>query len=250
MIPLSLRFLGIKISRLNRDELKEYLIQTLYDKGNFRVMVLDERKFFHSLFDAEARDIISNTDVVLCGSSTIAWAARILKNETLTQILPVTLFLDFMRVADEMGYTYYLYGGSQPANLETAKRMRKSFPHARLVGAYHSRIRDKEKEDVMTAIRKSAPQLFCASLGGGHMQEKWLSSHRDSFSDSVVLGVDNAFSVVSGKEKMPPIGVQKKGWTGLYRSLTRPWDIPRFFRLFVIFVVVLYHRFFKKDQKD
>lgn len=250
MIPLSLRFLGIKLSRLNRDEFREYLIQTLYDKGKFRVMVLDERKMFKSLFDPEFRGHISNTDIVLCGSSTVAWAARLLTRESIPQILPITLFLDFMRAADEMGYTYYLFGGGQNSNLETAKRMRRSFPHARLVGAYHSNIRDKEKEDVMTAIRKAAPQVFIAGLGGGYHQEKWLKEHKEYFPEAIVLSVDNAFQVASGREKMPPIGVQKKGWTGFYRSLTRPWDIPRFFRLAVIFVVVLYHRFFKKEKKD
>ncbi len=248
MIPLSLKFLGIKISRLNREELKEYLIQTLYEKSKFRVIVLDEKKLFFALFDQELRTSINRCEVVLCGSGTVAWAARVLTGETVPVIIPVTLFLDIMRVSDEMGYSFYLYGANKSANLEAAKRVRKSFPHARLVGAYHSHIKDKEKRDVLTAIRKSSPQIFFCNLKGGAVQEKWLDQNKETFSDSIIVGVDHAFEVVSGKKKMPPIGVQKKGWNGLYTSLTQPWNVARFFRLFTIFVVTLYRKIFKKEK--
>ena len=248
MLPLITHLLGIKISMISRENLKEYLIKTLYDKDRFRVMIIDERKFFQALFDHSFRKIINTSDIVLTSSSTVSWALRVLNSKRVKPIMPVTVFLDFMRASEEMNYSYYLFGHDRSTIVETARRTKRSFPHARLVGAYHIRIKGKERENVLIAMRKSAPQIYFAGLKGGKKQEKWLSEHKEYFPGSIVVGVDNAFRIIAGKEKMPPINVQKKGRVGLYRTLTRPYDIARLFRLAVIFFVVTYHRLFKKDK--
>lgn len=246
MVPISVKFSGVKVTLQNREELKEYVIQCIYDEEKFRIILLDERKLFHSYFDEEFRNIIRNTDVVLCSSKTVAWAAKMLTKKEIPVILAVTLLLDMMRAADEMNYTVFLFGGNGEVNKETTKRIRRSFPNARIVGNYHSRIKDKELDDVLTAIRKSSPQIFLVNLDGGKKQEKWIEQYRDYFSNSIVVGADDAFRIISGRRKMPPIWVQKKGLTGLFRFLSNPLDFPRFFRVITIFFVTLYKRIFKK----
>lgn len=248
MIPISTKFLGIKVSLINREELKEFLIQTLYEKSKFRIMVLDEKKMFKSFFDREFRRIINSTDIVLCSSQTVAWVARVLTKREVPLIMPVTLFLDLMRVAEEMHYTVFIFGGNKNISIEAVKRIKRSFPNARVVGNYHFHIKGKELEDVLIAIRKSSPQIFFGGLGGSSKQEKWLTSQEKNLQNSVIAGVDTAFDIIAGKEKMPPIRVQQKGRIGLYRSLTHPYNIIRFFRIVVIFFVTVYNKIFKKEQ--
>jgi N-acetylglucosaminyldiphosphoundecaprenol N-acetyl-beta-D-mannosaminyltransferase len=246
MVPISVKFLGVKVSLMNRDEFKEFLIQTIYDKERFRVVILDEKKLFLSFFNKELRDIINNTEIVLCSSQTVAWAAKMFTKREIPVVMPVTLVLDMMRAADEMGYTVFLFGGNKNVNIETAKRMKRSFANARVVGNYHANIKHKELEDVLVAIRKSSPQIFFAGLNGGAKQEKWLADKEEFISNSVVVGVDNAFQVISGRQKMPPISVQQKGRIGLYRSVTHPYNIARFFRIVVIFFVAVTKKIFNK----
>lgn len=246
MIPISIKFAHAKITKMSREELKEYLIQSVYDKERFRILLLDDRKYYRSLFDAEMREMIDKSEIVLCSSKIVSWACKTFTGKEMPVIMPVTLYLDLMRIADEMGYTLFLYGGTKDVNVETLLRVRKSFPNARIVGNYRSGAPEKEQKDVLTAIRKSSPILFFVNLGGGKKQEKWIADNISNFPNSIVAGVDDSFKIISGKKKMPPIWVQQKGWSGLHRFLTEPYNLPRLFRLVAIFFSTVYHKLFKK----
>jgi N-acetylglucosaminyldiphosphoundecaprenol N-acetyl-beta-D-mannosaminyltransferase len=250
MIPVSVKLLKTKVTLINRDDLKEYLIQTTYDKGKFRVLFLDEKKMFASLYNKEFQNVINNTEIVLCSSQAVGWMIKMLTGKIVPIIMPVTIFLDFMRASDEMNYTCFLFGGDKAVSGETIKRIRKSFSQARIVGNYRSNIKNKEMDDVLTTIRKSAPQIFFVSYSHSFKQEKWISDNQKSFQTSIVLGIDNAFEIIAGKQKMPPLWFQKKGWNGLYHLLTRPYDVSRLFRLAVLFLVTMYMRLFNKSGKN
>jgi N-acetylglucosaminyldiphosphoundecaprenol N-acetyl-beta-D-mannosaminyltransferase len=252
MIPASVEFLGIKISLVNRDELKEFLIQTIYDKNRFRVFVLDEKKLYSCLVHKEFRKLVNQSEIVVTSSQTVSWIVRVITGKHVPVIMPVTLFLDFMRTADEMNYTVFLFGGNKKVALETLKRIRKSFPQARIVGNYSSHIRNQEMEDVLTTIRKSSPQLFFASYSRGIKQEKWITENFHYFQNSVITGLDSAFNVIAGKKKMPPLWIQKKGWNGFYTFLMQPFNIVRLFRIGVLVAVTVCHKIkvrFAKGKK-
>jgi N-acetylglucosaminyldiphosphoundecaprenol N-acetyl-beta-D-mannosaminyltransferase len=246
MLPLNVKFLGVKATLFSREDLKEYLIQTIYDKGKFRVLFLDEKKMFTTLFSPEFKKIIKNTEIVLCASQTVAWIIKVLTGKVVPIIMPVTLFLDIMRSADEMNYTVFLFGGNQVVSMETLKRIKKSFGQARIVGNYRSNIKNKEMQDVLTTIRKSSPQIFFANYGKGAKQEFWISQNTVSYKNSIVIGVDNAFQIIAGKQKMPPLWFQKKEWNGFYRFLSRPYNVLRLFRIIVLFFITIFHKISKK----
>lgn len=247
MIPLSLKFLGVKITTMGREEIKEFLIQTVYEKGKFRVMFLDEEKLFSLLFKKEQKEIVNGCEIVLCSSQTVAWMVKVFTGKNVPVIMPVTIFLDFMRIADEMNYTAFLFGGDQNVSLETMKRIRKSFPQARIIGNYRSNIKNKELDDVLLTIRKSSPQIFFAGYGGAMKQEKWLSANQSYFPNSIIVGVDSAFQIIAGKKKMPPLWFQQKEWNGFYSFLMQPYNIARIFRIATLFFITIYYKLTKKD---
>jgi N-acetylglucosaminyldiphosphoundecaprenol N-acetyl-beta-D-mannosaminyltransferase len=250
MIPASVEFLGVKISLISREELKEFLIQTIYDKNRFRVVILDEKKLYSCLVHKEYRKLVKSSEIVVTSSQTVAWIVHVITGKHIPVIMPVTVFLDFMRTADEMNYTVFLFGGKKKVALETLKRIRKSFPQARIVGNYRSNIKNQEMEDVLTTIRKSSPQIFFASYSRGIKQEKWITENFHYFQNSVIIGQDNAFNVIAGKKKMPPLWIQKKGWNGFYTFLVQPYNVVRLFRIAVLCAVTVCHKIRVKFGKS
>jgi N-acetylglucosaminyldiphosphoundecaprenol N-acetyl-beta-D-mannosaminyltransferase len=242
MLPQTVNLLGIKISLTNREELKECLIQTIYDKERFRILMLDEKIMFFSLFNHELQQIINRTEIIICSSQTVSWIVKMLTGKIVQVIMPVTIFLDLMRVADEMNYTVFLFGGTKNIALETIKRIRKSFVQARIVGSYRSNIRRQELHDVLVTIRKSSPQIFIAGYSSGPTQEKWISKNFGYYQGAVTVGVGNSFKVIAGRKKMPPIWFQKKGWNGLYTTLLHPYNIFRLFRIIILVLITLFHK--------
>ncbi len=250
MIPQTAKFLSAKVSLTSREELKECLIQTVYDRERFRILVLDEKIMFFSLFNRDLQQIIARTEIVICASQTVAWMVRMITGRPVPVIMPVTLYLDIMRAADEMNYTVFLFGGTKNVAMETLKRIRKSFPQARIVGSYRSNIKSQELQDVLVTIRKSSPQIFMASYGTGPKQEKWISRNSGYYQGSIVVGVGNSFNVIAGRKKMPPIWFQKKGWNGFYTLLIHPYNIARIFRIFVLFIVTLFIKVKNKFKRS
>ncbi|MGC8765641.1 MAG: WecB/TagA/CpsF family glycosyltransferase [Brevinematia bacterium] len=246
MISVYLPFLKRDVVFYGRDELKEHLIQTLYNKSNFRLMMLDEKKAFKALFSKEWKGILSKTDIFVCASQMVAWMVRMLCDKKIPVVMPVTVFLDFMRVSNEMNYTIFLYGGDNGVIIETVKKIRKSFPGSRIVGYYRANIKGKEEEDVLVNIRKSAPQIFFVSMNSVFKQERWIEQNRNAFAASVIVSVDNSFWIIAGKKKMPPLWVQKKNLNGLYKILVSPYNLLRIFRLLVLFFYTVVKRIFKK----
>lgn len=71
-------FLEKNIVFYDREELKEFLIQSIYNKSNFRVMFLDEKKAFKALFSKEWRTIILKVDIFVCSSQIVSWMIKML----------------------------------------------------------------------------------------------------------------------------------------------------------------------------
>ena len=246
MIPLPVKFFGLKVTPIDRDTLREHLIQTLFEKGKFRAIILDEKKLFHTIFNKQFREIVNSAEIVLCASQTVRWVAKLFTKKKVPIILPVTLMLDLLRASEEMSYTIFLFGGNRQISSLTLNVIRKSFPQVRIVGNYPSNISAEELENVQIAIRKSAPQIFFAGLNGGTKQEMWLTEQAPNLTNSVIVGADDAFRVIAGRQQMPPIWVQQKEWTGVYRILRNPFNFARIFRIFIIVIVSIYRKIFPR----
>lgn len=242
MNPASVNFLGVKVTLLGREEIKEYLVQSIYNKERFRLLFLDEHKMFTSFFRNDFKKLINESELVICSSQTVSWMIKVLTGKTVSVIMPVTVFLDYMVVADEMNYTVFLFGGKKLEAFERLKRIKKSFSQARIVGNYQSNIKNNEMLNVMTTIRKSSPQIFFASYLTGAKQEMWLSENMSYFQNSIIVGVDNAFRIIVGKKKMPPLWFQKREWNGFYTFLTHPYNLLRNFRLVSLFFITLIYK--------
>ncbi len=248
MVNVYLPFLKKNIVFYDREELKEYLIQSIYNKSNFRLILLDERKIFKALFSKEWQQTILKVDIFICASQSVSWMIKVLTGKKVPVIMPVTIFLDVMRVSNEMNYTIFLFGGNNKVILETLRKVRKSFEGARIVGYYRANIKGKELEDVLVNIRKSSPQIFFVSMKSIFKQEKWIEQNRPNFSSSIILSLDDAFWIIAGKKKMPPLWIQKKNLNGLYKTFTTPYNIFRIFRLFIIFIYTVWKKIFSKKE--
>ncbi|URA09437.1 WecB/TagA/CpsF family glycosyltransferase [Thermospira aquatica] len=244
MLPVSIPFLTAKVSLFNREDLKEHIIQTLYEQKRFRIIILDEKKLFSSLFNREMRRIIQQTEVVLCGSRLIAWSIRLLTGRHVEIYYPITILLDILGIANEMQYSCYLLGGDKKVANEAAKRIRRSFPNVRLLGYYTNQLKEKQWFDVLISIRKSCPQIFIVSFPNSVYQEFWITKNFSYFSQSIILGIDTSLDVFSGKKSMGVVWDEKRGW----KTTGFKIDPIAWFRRLVILFVTLMNKIFHREE--
>lgn len=149
------------------------------------------------------------------------------------------------RMADEKKKSVYLYG-AQPEVLDSLKRrLEREYPGMMLAGAKDGyRHRD---EEVMEDMLRTAPDIILVALGAPR-QELLLGQYYDRFEKGVMVGVGGAFDVLSGRKKRAPRFFVRCNLEWLYRIVTEPSRLRRFYDGNVRFVLEI-HREIKAARR-
>jgi N-acetylglucosaminyldiphosphoundecaprenol N-acetyl-beta-D-mannosaminyltransferase len=117
----------------------------------------------------------------------------------------------------------FLYGSTEQTLSLLCERLRASFPHLTISGAYSPPFRplsDDEDERIVEMINASGAGLVWVSLGCPK-QEQWMARHRGRI-NAVMLGVGAAFDFHAGTAPRAPLWMRNAGLEWLHRLLSEP----------------------------
>lgn len=154
----------------------------------------------------------------------------------------IAMIMDLVRLAAKKDLTIYLLG-SRMENLERVFfNLQRSFPGVRIIGRQEGYFSKERETLVKESLRKSSPDIIFLGFGFP-LQEIWMRDNWDYLSNAVVVGVDGAFDILSGRRKKAPDSIQLNGFTWLWRTLTRPFLLDRFFAMLGFYLMTLWHGF-------
>jgi len=134
---------------------------------------------------------------------------------------------------------FFVGGDPQTSYLLQAALLRKN-PELSLCGTLYPPFKPWGPDDVARhskTIANQNPDFIWVALGGGN-QERWIAAARPHFKHGVLLGVGNAFKLLSGEEKFAPQWMQKHCLTWFYRTLQSPKLIPRYLKFNSLFLLL------------
>ena len=94
----------------------------------------------------------------------------------------------------------------------------------------------QDKDAVFDEIAAIQPDLVLVALGIP-VQELLIGKHYDKFQKGVFIGVGGAFDVLSGMKKRAPAIFIRYNLEWLYRIVTEPKRIKRFYRSNIKFIL-------------
>lgn len=130
-----------------------------------------------------------------------------------------------LKLANEKGYSLYLFGAKEEVIEQLVIKIKKEYPKIKLIGYQNGYIKNKDKE--MEKIVQKSPDICLVALGIPE-QEKLIAKYINKAKKGIYIGVGGSFDVLSGTKKRAPKLFIKLNLEWLYRIVTEPKRLKRF----------------------
>lgn len=250
--------LDVPIDNVTRDEAMAKILNFLEDKKKVRfVLFLDPIKLMKIKSSKKYQNFLES-DLILPEGKGLQWASKKLKQSTAIKerISIISFLMDLFRLAHKSKYTIYLLG-SKKENIEKVyKNLSRNLPGLQIVGRQSGYFTKEWEQKIKESLKKCSPDIVLVGMGFPK-QETWIRNNLDIFSYesknlklkkySVVIGVDNAFDILAGKRNTPSY-FQVNGLQWLWRLLTKPYRIDRWWYFLKFYVLVIWKNLFDKKK--
>ena len=152
-------------------------------------------------------------------------------------ILGVDVANKLFELADKHKKKVFLFG-AKPEIIEKMKEvLKQKYSNCDVVGAIDGYVENKDK--VFDQIKEKNPDIVLVALGIPN-QEKLIYKHLDKFNKGIFVGVGGSFDVISGSKKRAPKIFIKLKLEWLYRIVTEPKRLKRFYQSNIKYLFKIY----------
>lgn len=199
------------------------------------IVTANPETFVISENDKEMKNMLLDKNVILVPDGIgVVKAARMLNISVSERIAGVDIAKFLLEYANYKSLKLYLFGSKQEVIDEMKNVIKKEYSNINLVGATNGYINDKDKE--FENIKKTNPDIVMVALGIPN-QEKQIYRHLNEFKKGVFIGVGGSFDVLSGTKKRAPKIFIKLNLEWLYRILSEPKRLKRFWNNNIKFIL-------------
>ena len=165
--------------------------------------------------------MIDEADVVHADGGFLVTASRWLTGKKVAERSATTdMIHDFANGAgDKM--SFYLLGGSEKVNAETAQIMQKTYPSLRIAGRRNGYFSRDEEEAVIAEINAARPDILWVGLGKPLEQEFCLRV-RDRLDVAWIITCGGCYNYITGDYPRAPEWMQRTNLEWVHRAATKP----------------------------
>ena len=229
--------------------MKEYL-KNLYtkDKNTYFKLLANDLKNKHKRFiitvnpetlmlsenDAELKNILDNkTNSFVPDGIAVVKAARKVGVNVTERITGIDIAEYLLKLANENKYSIYLFGAKEEVINTLIAKIKKEYPNINILGYSNGYVKDRDL--VMQDVLKKKPDICMVALGIPY-QEKIIAKYFSKAKKGIFIGVGGSFDVLSGTKKRAPKIFIKLNLEWLYRIVTEPSRLKRFWNSNVKFM--------------
>jgi N-acetylglucosaminyldiphosphoundecaprenol N-acetyl-beta-D-mannosaminyltransferase len=222
---LSFTILGVKIDLIDYETVINLIRKNIKNgfSGQY-ICASPVHPIIVSQKDKKAKDALNNSWLTVPDGKAVVWAARLLGGTIKNRVYGPELMLRSCKMAEQDGFSIFLYGGTSQALNKLELNFKKRFPRLKIAGTYSPPFRNlSNKEEIMVneMLNTCHPDILFVGLGAPK-QEKWMARHCPKLNVPVTMGVGAAFDFISGEKKQAPRWMQDAGIEWLFRLVYEP----------------------------
>lgn len=266
------KILGVRIDALTKAEANAKLY-SFFERDKKSIITTPNTEFLiKAQNDLEFQKILNSSDLNLCDSFGLLWAARFQKTNLpnsflkyplcflywLFSIIIIPIFpryfqsviperipgsdfiWDIAKFAAKENHKIFLLGGAPTVAERTALKLQTDIDNLRVSGVHSGDI--SETPQMIEAINKSRADIILVAFGAPK-QEKWLKENLGKTNAKFGIGLGGTFDFIAGVRKRAPKWMQKSGLEWLYRLSIEPKRIVRMLAIPKLMVLVLVDKF-------
>lgn len=185
--------------------------------------------------DSEFNKIILDKNTILVPDGIgIVKAGKMLNYNIKERITGIDIATKLLEYCNTYKKSIYLYGSKQEVIDKMKSVIENKYPNSILVGAKNGYSKNKDFD--FDEIVKLKPDVVLVALGM-KTQEMLIYKYLHKFDKGIFVGVGGSFDVISGSKKRAPKLFQKLNIEWLYRIITEPNRIKRFYNNNVKFLM-------------
>lgn len=236
------QLLDVPVDNVTRDEAVARVFDFLEKKdGPYFVQFLDPLKLMR-MRPGRKLAKLADSHLMLGESGGLEWACRRLHIPFKGRVPMIAFLMDLFRLAHKKDYTIYMLG-SAPEHIERVyQNLTRSLPGLRIIGRQSGHFNVDREQLIKESMRKSSPDIILIGMGFPR-QELWMRENQEFLTKAVVIGLDGAIDVLSGKKKKAPDSLQLKGLVWFWRILARPYRLDKVWYATAFFSTVLWRSF-------
>lgn len=174
--------------------------------------------------DASLREILLNTDLVVCDGTPLVWLSRWLGDPLPERVAGSDMMPLLFNLASAKGYRVYFLGGREEVMELGLRNIRERWPELKIAGAWSppfSTIEKMDHEGILSRLHEAAPDILLVSFGCPK-QEKWIAMNLRKAGIPVSVGVGASIDFIAGTYKRAPMWMRKVGLEWFFRVLQEP----------------------------
>lgn len=250
------KILGVAIDPLTKEEAVNRLSNFLLMSKPSIITTPNTEFIIKAQTDSEFRDLLNKSDLNICDSFGLLWAARFQTKRYpknffkyplcfiywLISIVMIPIFpkyykqpiperisgsdfiWDISRFAAENKLRIFLLGGAPTVAERTALKLQTEINDLRVCGVHSGDI--SETDQMIEAINKAKADIVLVCFGAPK-QEVWLHQNLKKTSAKFGAGLGGSFDFIAGVKKRAPKWMQRSGLEWLYRLILEPKRVIR-----------------------
>ena len=239
--PERLNVLSVPFDILPEGAFEDTINDLVEDQKPHQLVLLGLWDFIRARGRSMYAKTVRDASLVIPTSKTVARIAQFIYKRALPRYLPFDFVVKLLTAIESKARTVYLIG-SRPGSLQVASsNVRGSFPNLQIVGRCAGYYTEADEENILLAIRKSAPTLVLAGNGLSG-RDKWLFAYKDKFGPGLSLWCGPCIEMFAGRIKRTSRNLWNKGLDFVPDFLKHPWRIYRLFVYIWLGFIVLYSK--------
>jgi N-acetylglucosaminyldiphosphoundecaprenol N-acetyl-beta-D-mannosaminyltransferase len=216
--------IGVRISRETMASALDRVLKQCSDGGGGYVCFTNAHVAVMAREDPGLRGVINGSFLSLPDGKPVYLSGKIRGISQLEHISGPEFFGRVLASEKSSRLRHYFYGGRSEVLECLLDNIKRSFPHADIVG-YESppfrALTEAEASAVNERIRSVKPDVVWVGLGAPK-QELWMASHWSALRPALLLGVGAAFDFYAGSLNRAPVWMQRAGMEWVYRLWQEP----------------------------
>ena len=222
-----------KVYTNDKDKYFKLLSSDLKHKHKRFIITVNPETLMMSESDSELKNILDGNYSFVPDGIAVVKAARKVGINVTERITGIDIAEYLLKLANENKYSIYLFGAKEEVIESLVDKIKKEYPNINILGYSNGYVKDKDK--VMNDIIKKKPDICMIALGIPY-QEKIIAKYFNEISKGIYIGVGGSFDVISGTKKRAPKIFIKLNLEWLYRIITEPSRLKRFWNSNVKFM--------------
>ncbi len=223
-----LPILKIWVDPVSREEALQRVRSFLqHGKRPHAIFAANPEKNFSVPADAELYNCYRQADLLIPDGIGVVLAARLLHRVRLKRLPGSEFFFDICQLAENEGYSVFVYGASEDVNSSAVAKLQERYPGLLIAGRANGFVSQEEMPQLVERINQSGAAILFLALGSPR-QEKWFAAHKDALTTvRVVQGIGGTLDTIDGKVQRAPEFWCRHNLEWLYRLAKEPKRIKR-----------------------